>query len=208
MDWLTFITKIVEALAWPLVVLYVLIKFKEKLIALIPKLNKLEAGPLKAEFREETAKVLAEIETVRIQENVPPNLADVPTDDNQARFHIDHVRPKKKPEQLTKSFTFAEPSAAILIAWDNVEIALLNRVAELGVYVPPQLTDSPTAWLRALRKEERISHEVYMLVNELYELRSRVAHGKLDPTSEAAWDYVQATERFVPLIQKLKPQDS
>jgi hypothetical protein len=205
MDCLTFIVELVKALAWPAVVLYVLINYRDKFAALLPNLKKLEAGPLKAEFGAEAAKVLEEAETIRIQEGVPDNLIAVSADENDAPVEIDHIFPKKR---VNKLFALTQPTAAILLAWDNIENAMKSAIEKHGVYVSERHTQQPYMWLNALVKQGLVTEETRVLVNELRDLRNQVAHVKLDPTPEAAWDYVQASNRLVPTILKQAERSS
>lgn len=208
MDWMTFIVELFKALAWPAVVLYVLINYRNTFAALLPNLKKLEAGPLKAEFGAEAAKALEEAETIRIQEGVPDNMIALSADEDNAQFEIDHIFPKKQPEKLSKLFTLTQPTAAILLAWDNIEIALLAAVEKHGVYVPERHTQNPQSWLNALVAQGLVTDETRKIVGELRALRNQVAHVKLDPTPEAAWDYVQASDRLVPTILKQAERSS
>jgi hypothetical protein len=50
MDWLTFVSKLIDSLAWPLVALVLGLVFRRKLLDLIPAIRKFKAGPLEAEF--------------------------------------------------------------------------------------------------------------------------------------------------------------
>ncbi|MDM0008077.1 hypothetical protein QTI51_23685 [Variovorax sp. J22G73] len=208
MDWLTFIVEIFKALAWPAVVLYVIIHYRDKFAALLPNLQKLEAGPLKAEFGAEAAKVLEEAETIRIQEGVPDNMIVLSADENGAPLEIDHILPEKRPERVNKLFALTQPTAAILLAWDNIETAMKMAIERHGVYVSERHTQHPHMWLNALAKQGLVTEETYTLVNELRDLRNRVAHVKLEPTPEAAWDYVQASDRLVPTILKQAERSS
>jgi hypothetical protein len=209
MDWMTFTVELVKALAWPAVVLYVLINYRDKLAALLPNLKKLEAGPLKAEFGAEAAKVLEEAETIRIQEGVSDSMIVMSAQEHAGLAgEVDHIIPKKQPEKLNKLFALTQPTAAILLAWDNIEIALLAAVEKHGVYVPERHTQNPQIWLNALVAQGLVTDETRKIVDELRALRNQVAHVRLDPTPEAAWDYVQASDRLVPTILKQAERSS
>lgn len=56
MDWLTFISKLVDSLAWPVAGVLLGLIFRKKLLDLIPLLRKVKAGPLEAEFEHATKK--------------------------------------------------------------------------------------------------------------------------------------------------------
>ena len=59
MDWLTFVSGLIDSLAWPLVALILDLVFRKKLLELITTLKKLKAGPVEAEFEMETKQIRA-----------------------------------------------------------------------------------------------------------------------------------------------------
>ncbi|MDO9003602.1 MAG: hypothetical protein Q7V20_09140 [Aquabacterium sp.] len=72
MDWLTFISKMAEALAWPIAVLTVVLLLRGELLKIIPLLKKLKAGPLEAEFEDSSKRVRVIAEVVEEQAEVKP----------------------------------------------------------------------------------------------------------------------------------------
>jgi hypothetical protein len=157
MDWLTFISKIVDALAWPLVIVGLLFFLRKELPNIVRSLRKLKFKDVEMEFGE-AAKALAE-ETKRAVPNSKPD------EDEHASF----VDPE---EAKLKAIAEYSPRAAILEAWLQVESAtaeflraqgaqgissvagplrLLERLRTVGVLTPPQ--ESAYEHLRQLRNQ-------------------------------------------------------
>ncbi|WP_146029971.1 hypothetical protein [Vibrio vulnificus] len=59
MDKLTFISKMIDSISWPLVTLILGLAFRKQIAELFPYLKKLKAGPVEAEFEMEAKQVLA-----------------------------------------------------------------------------------------------------------------------------------------------------
>lgn len=155
MDWLTFISKIVEAIAWPLVVVGVLIFLRKELPSIVRSLRKLKFKDIEMEFGE-AARALAE-ETKRA---VPASEKAEDADDSYV--DLEAVR--------LKSIADFSPRAAILEAWLQVERAaanflrvrgdrgagsnpgplrILERLRSVGILTPPQ--EAAFEHLRQLR---------------------------------------------------------
>jgi len=57
MDWLTFVTKIIESLAWPVSIVVIVLILKKPISALLPLLRNLKYKDLELSFGEELKKV-------------------------------------------------------------------------------------------------------------------------------------------------------
>jgi hypothetical protein len=53
MDWLSFIASVLASVAWPAAMLCVVLLLRKELVARLPFLRKLKAGPVEAEFERE-----------------------------------------------------------------------------------------------------------------------------------------------------------
>tara|TARA_R110002049_G_scaffold149213_1_gene312231 strand:+ start:362 stop:940 length:579 start_codon:yes stop_codon:yes gene_type:complete len=113
MDWLTFISKIVEALAWPGAFLAVLLVIRKELPAIARSLRKLKFKDVELEFGE-AAKAVAS----QAKDAVPPGKPNI------------RLAGQPKEEMALKLESIAElaPRAAILEAWLQVEAAAVDVV--------------------------------------------------------------------------------
>ena len=113
MDWLTFITKIVEALSWPGAFLAVLLVIRKELPAIARSLRKLKFKDMELEFGEAAKAVASEA-----KDAVPPGKPNV------------QLAGQPQEEMALKLASIAElaPRAAILEAWLQVEAAAVDVV--------------------------------------------------------------------------------
>lgn len=157
MDWLTFISKLVEALAWPAVVVGVLVFLGKELPNIVRTLRKLKFKDIEMEFGEAVTALAAETKRA-----VPAAKSD--------------AKVLGQPEDVVRSRLRAvaelSPRAAILEAWLQVEAAaaefirkrgstsltsmpgplrILDGLRHAGVLTPPQ--EAAFEHLRRLRNE-------------------------------------------------------
>lgn len=186
MDWLTFITKLVEALTWPIVVLVLGLMFRRKLLEIIPTLRKLKAGPVEAEFELAAKQALANAEEAKIQGLTE---ASVPV-----------TKTETGSEQIIAKLLEArgDPAGAILEGWAKLDGELFRLGLQVGAVVDP--LENTGKVYSAVISSGVLPAQTMSLVRELRDLRNLVAHAKLKPTAEAAQDYVLAVDRAVELI--------
>ena len=166
MDWMTFVSKLVESLAWPVAAVGLVALLHDDIRKLLPFIKKFKAGPLEAEFEREV-KALKEA-----------------TPDREALA---------KPDAASKAFLvqLAElhPRSAILESWVRVEAAaraaLARKVKPTGGYIPAARIAEPLAQQGALTQDQ------VTLFNDLRRLRNEVAHAEgFEPTIESASAYI------------------
>lgn len=191
MDWLTFITKLVDALAWPVVALVLGLVFRRKLLALIPTLRKLKAGPVEAEFELAAKQALANAEEVQTE-----STAEEPARLAQTVRSSDHEVIAKLREAR------GDPAGAILEGWAKVDGELFRLGLQMGTVVDP--LENTGKVYSAVISSGILPVQTTSLVKELRDLRNQVAHVKVSPTSEAAQDYLLAVDRAVELIHNFR----
>ncbi|MBS0416935.1 MAG: hypothetical protein JSR66_04430 [Proteobacteria bacterium] len=169
---MTFITKILEAFAWPATTIALVILLRSEIRQLLPFVKKLKAGPVEAEF-ERDVKALKH-ETPVIQQEI----AERPTPDSASKDFL---------IQLAE----LHPRSAILESWVRLEAAARAVLAE------KLQSNSAPGYLPAARlaeplvQRDAISQPQVTLFHELRRLRNEVAHSpEFEPTDEAAKAYV------------------
>jgi len=112
-DWLTFISKVVEALAWPGAFLAVLLVIRKELPAIVRSLRRLKFKDVELEFGEAARAVAAEA-----KEAVPPSKPNV------------RLAGQPREEMALRLAAIAElsPRAAILESWLQVEAAAADVI--------------------------------------------------------------------------------
>ena len=186
LDKLTFISKIIDSVSWPLVALVLGLAFRKQISELFPYLKKLKAGPVEAEFEMETKQVLAYTENIEL---TAPNSG------------ANHSKVTKNVSEILSQLKSArnDPAGMILEAWSRIDGALFRLGQKKGICVDP--LENTSKVYRSVMSSGIIFDETKRLVIELYELRNRVAHVQVQPTVNSAQDYVLAAEKVIDLIE-------
>lgn len=178
MDWLTFIAKIVEAIAWPSVVVGVLLFLRKELPEIVRSLRKLKFKDVELEF-DESARVLA-AETKRA---VPArDLGD---------FLVMGQSYSSIHNRLADLADLA-PRAAILEAWLLVE-------ASAAGFLNKHQSGKPTAYpgpiriLEGLRRAEVLTPPQEAAFEHLRKLRNEAVHTPdAEFTASAVSNYIDS----------------
>ena len=181
---MTFISKAIDSLAWPVVALVLGLVFRRKLLDLLPSIRKLKAGPVEAEFELAAKQVLA-----NAAEATSPTIP--PTEKTP-----DTEKPTGQETIAWLISARSDPAGTILKGWAKVDGELFRLGHQMGTIVDP-LESKNTVYHVA---SEILPAETMRLVRELRELRNKVAHVEVAPTPDAAQDYLLAVDRVVELI--------
>jgi hypothetical protein len=177
MDWLTFITKIVEALAWPGTVVVVLFLIRRELPQIVRNLRKLKIKGVELEFGEAAKAVASEAKDA------------VPSDDANTR--LPGQSRHELAERLNSIAEFA-PRAAILEAWLQVEAAAVDVIRKRS---SPNLKSLPGPMrLRdSLMKIEVLNSKQLAVFENLRILRNEAVHlAEAQFTRASVENYIEA----------------
>ena len=191
MDSLTFISKLIDSLAWPVVALVLGLAFRKNLIDLLPTIKKFKAGPLEAEF--ELAAKEARVNAAEITDKSAVTTSDEPK----------VIEEKNKKVLSTLLSARTDPAGIILEGWSKVDGELFKLELQLGDIVDP-VTSTSKVYEATVVKSNVLPEETKRLVRELRELRNKVAHLKVMPTADAAQDYVLAADQVITLIHNYR----
>ena len=194
MDWLTFASKIIQALAWPVSIVIIIFLLRKQILELIPKITKLEAGPLKAEFSSDVKRALVDVEEINLastnltKEN---KLSFIPTDE--------FLYQDSRSVALWRSAAI-NPASGIADAWKDIEYILLEIIRTRGVFIPHRRIDSVGVWINAIASSQILPIETISVINDLYSLRNKVVHSEFIATPDAAQDYLLAAQRLIRVL--------
>lgn len=187
MDWLTFVSKAIDSLAWPIVVLVLGLVFRRKLLDLIPSIRKLKAGPVEAEFELAAKQVLANAAEVTTRDALPGA---------KARPEVEAPGAQEIVARLINART--DPAGTILEGWAKVDGELFRLGQQMGLLADP--LENTTKVYQSVMASDVLPIGTKQLIRELRDLRNKVAHVKVTPTPESAQDYLLAVDRVVELI--------
>jgi hypothetical protein len=183
MDIRSFIASIVESLAWPVASLALVLIFKGEILAAIPFLKRLKAGPLEAEFDRDLKQLKAS---------------------SAAQTHAGKER---SVDVASHNFLFQlaelHPRSAILEAWVRLEAAARAALPS------DSSKTSTTGYIPAARLAEAlvragvIDQGQVTLYHELRRLRNEVAHlVGLEPTQESVRSYIDLASSLQGFLER------
>ena len=181
MDWLTFIVKIIDALAWPGLVLLLLWWLRPHFGGLARRLEELTLpGGAKAKFRQE-------LEEAKEQAVAAYNYLDL----EPPAFQIGTAAEGPEAQYLQLAAMF--PEAAILQSYQEIERIIGEHAKKAGIAIrsAPRVVDF-------LQKKEVVGAAAVDTFNRLRGLRNEAAHGgsSLKLSLDEAVEY-RALCRFV-----------
>ena len=178
MDALSFTVEIFKAAAWPVATLVVALLFRREIRTLLGRTRKGKVGPAEFEFEESVRAVATDAKGL----NLPPPAA-----------------PLALPKVVVQS---AEPRAAILQAWVEVEDAL-NHLAYAKAPNAQALPGSTYAAIRQLAHGGVIGPEHIALLNDLRTLRNQAVHElEFKPSAESVLAYVKLANDLIGVLQR------
>jgi hypothetical protein len=184
MDWKSFIASMVGSLAWPIVVLTLLILLRKNLGALAERIEEFSFGGAKAVFRK--------------------NLAEARERELSLRAHSD-IKPSNiltKPDLA--EFMTSYPDLAVIDAFRDVEELLIATRDALDL---PAQMNLPTI-VRKLMERQLINRETAQLFENLRRARNAAAHQRGSITPGEATDFKDSAavlrQVFSDVLAKLK----
>lgn len=189
MDSLTFISKVVDSLAWPVAGIILGLLFRKKLLELLPMLRKVKAGPLEAEFELATKQILA-------------STADLSSPKTTSASPPAPQAPSVEDAATRLLAARSEPTATIIEGWSTLDGELHKLGRQTGIVVDP--LQSQVKVYQAIMTSDVLPAETKHLVRDLRQLRNKVAHAEVVPSPDSAQDYLVAVQRVVELIRNYR----
>lgn len=161
MDWLTFISKGIDSLAWPIVTIVIFLLFKNPIISLIRTVSRLKYKDLSVEFEaaiEKAAQSVAD-EGARVDERVGLN-------DQYSRVLADAVR-----------IAESQPVAAVLYVWNLLERKIIDAYDgsyDCGASMVRKA--SLSKMVRNLVERGIVTRKFEKAIHELRALRNQIVH--------------------------------
>lgn len=177
MDWLTFISKVIEAIAWPSVVVAVLLYLRKELPSIVKSLRKLKFKDMELEFGEAAIALAAETKRV-----VPAAKTGIT------------IQGQDEETVVARLSTIAElsPRAAILEAWLLVEGAAADLLRNQRV-TTLSANPGPMRIREGLRRAEVLTPPQEAAFERLRRLRNEAVHAPdAEFTGAAVAGYIQS----------------
>jgi hypothetical protein len=188
MDWLTFISKIIESLAWPSVPIAVLLIIRKELPTIAKSIRRFKYKDVELEFGESAKAVASETKAVLPE---PTNNAQLPSEQ------------KSTAESRLEAIAEIAPRAAILEAWLLVEAAAADviqkkNLGSLSTY------PGPLRLRETLQKGNILNMRQVAVFEQLRKLRNDAVHvPDAQFTKDAAINYIQPALAMSAFLEQL-----
>ena len=174
MDWITFISKAIDSLAWPIATMIIVLCLRNPIIALIPLMRKLKYKELELEFSEGVKEIESELVQSGRGESVEAEKVEV----EASRF---------------VSLLNISPRAAVLEAWTELEVAAVEIASSFwgrdGESVFKHMPNLGSYLMQCEVFDEN-QHEAF---NKLRQMRNKLAHGEeVNLSREDAKAYIKS----------------
>lgn len=203
MDWLTFISKLFDTAAWPVVVLGIFLLLRKPLCEAVRAWETIKATY--KEFAVELKKAKEEAEKASLP--VSPLVASSSSDESS------HAYPSSRGSESLPSSRRSEPlldkyeriieispAAGVVEAWRDVELELLGFAERRGFPTDRNLT---LAVLSQLEAADALDSRSVEIIKTLRRLRNEAAHHTARPISQDdAMEYAMLATRIVARLQE------
>lgn len=188
MDWLTFLSKIVESLAWPSVPIAVLLIIRKELPTIAKSLRRFKYKDIELEFGESAKAIASET-----KEALPELTDDV----------LLLSESKTKAEARLEAIAEIAPRAAILEAWLLVEAAAADVIQKKNLG-SVSAYPGPLRLRENLQKGHILTNRQLAVFEQLRKLRNDAVHvPDAQFTKEAATSYIQPAIAMSAFLEQL-----
>jgi hypothetical protein len=189
--WVEGVVTVVTGLAWPVVVLVVVLVLRGEIGKLITRLTRFSGGGVEAEFQQQVEAVSALASAI-----APDTPQELP---RASQREASPLQPDPALDDLVREAE-AHPVGAMVRAWNMVEARTDMLVASASSRPP-----SAAFAMKDLRLAGNISEDLYQLGRRLADLRNRVVHGEATPTRDDAREFVTAAWRLASELSRTDP---
>lgn len=189
MDWRQFIAQIVSSIAWPALVIIILLIFKTELAKIVQRLGHVKYKDLELEFGK------VKLQAEELHKDMP---AELPAAKSPIFTSLE--------DQILDAVERA-PAAAILLAWSGLETAMASAVARLGISPDSPSYRPPMRNIEMLSKYGGLPKSHVDLLQEMRILRNRVAHEKdamVSITQDQALNYAKVAIDMIQHLEQLE----
>jgi hypothetical protein len=195
MDWLTFIVRMTSALAWPLVVIVLIVVFRNHLAGLARRIQELRLpGGTKAKFVKELEEVRRTSQAVEITKRF-----------TRGNVRIQEGRFLSSGELAIARVASTLPESVIFESYNEIEQVILRHFEKL-----PESArgESPADLIEMLFKASFLDAKAKALYEELRSLKNTASHTSTHITPGEALEYREHATLFADLLSEAIDQFS
>lgn len=163
---------------------------RKRILELLPTMTKIKAGPVEAEFDLAARQVLVTASEVSEHSEGASVL----------NGEVAETSGKKFVDELLSARS--DPAGMILEGWGKVDGELFKLGLQEEMFEDP--LENTGKVFNAVMSSRVLPAATASLIHDLRELRNKVAHARVTPSSESAQDYLVAVDRVVELIRNYR----
>jgi hypothetical protein len=179
-----FVASVIGSIAWPGAIfgiaVFLAVYFRFEFRRIFSAVSHVRYGDLQIEFRDKLAAVEQEL---KVEFTKNESVASLPSTGAQPKG----AEPRELQREI-EAVASISPSAAVQVAWSEVERSLVAAGRRSGIDLGPSKTYSPTRLMEELRARGFISTDLVKFLRDIRSLRNRVAHPGADPFSISVED--------------------
>ena len=173
MDTLTFITELIESVAWPITTIILVVLLRKPIVNLLPLMKKLRYKEFELEFSQQVSELKAKADIILKEESESEN------QDTQASDHLINL-------------VSYSPRAAIMESWIELETAAVDVVSSIWNQPNKEIFRNMSNLGKYLYQNKIFDDIQLSIFNQLRQLRNKSAHAEELNLNEAdAKVYVQ-----------------
>jgi hypothetical protein len=189
MDVSKLILDFIAAIAWPIVVVFIALVFKDELRKLIHRLSHIKGKDWELSFNKELKE--AEETASEVIQTSPEKLSQIPDPKANTSLY----------DRLIDLSTIS-PAAAVMVSWRDLELSVRNAAKSLQIDTSTVRTGSKI--IQMLRDLDKTDRSIYNLYNRLRIMRNGIAHDdNADIDSKGASKYVDLALRLASYFNDL-----
>lgn len=192
-DWVTLITKLVSALAWPVTIFIIIVLLRKPLKELLPRLLKLKYKDLELSFDKELKEAIEKADTTAL-----PKVDDLVVDSAI-------IEKRKRLFVLARNY----PRAAILEAWLELEASIGNALYAQNITTKNERTSGKISYKNSAKILFENTPQYMSYFNSLLDLRNMAVHSGEDEfeiDNKKAVSFIELALRLVAYIDKQWPK--
>ena len=187
MDLLTFISQIISAVIWPVVVIYLALQFKDPLSELLLKLSRIKHKDTVVDFGKQMDDLKEEAKAEGLSSKV------------------DKAEAVSEKENELMTVASIAPSTAILQTWGEVEGAVVKLIQSKGICYSNKGAAPYLALQNLLLDHKLLENKKIKIYSDLRTLRNKVAHAAdFEVNEDQATEYINIAMNLVCIIEALQ----
>ena len=194
-NWLGFIASVVDSVAWPAVLVIILLVIRSPLLDLLKEIKRVSYGDMQIDFGRELQELEDKARNAGLNVKAQPKSSEI--------MAPDAWRIIAEATQLADTL----PGPAIVLAWTSIEYELMQAVMRLAISADSPGYKSVLKNIELLHSEGYIDAETQELLQKLRKLRNVAAHPRQERSaifSHDAREFVALAQAIIDRLKELK----